>query len=193
MKDEALSLLFFHLAYSYRRTITGCLPSMQKLKILSIDFALKQRLASQTVFMVMCFFPFIWRLTWIQCHALPHISRAVSFLRLLWCWRELFLDSSGWVNTIYIQNLFCDGHNHSPLFSSTAIQKHRLIFKLRALSDCDVFPQIKRPAKKVYLRGKTLSEKSKLANKQTKAISSVHTKALFAQIVQLSAYLILYG
>ncbi len=96
-----LCLLFFSsLSFSHRRTITGCLPSMQKLKILSIDFALKQRLASQTVFMVLCFFPFIWRLTWIQCHTLPRISRPVSFLRVLWCRRELFLDSSGWVNTI---------------------------------------------------------------------------------------------
>lgn len=53
MKHEAS--YFFPLTYSRRRTITGCLPSMQKLKILSIDFALKQRLASQTVFMVLYF------------------------------------------------------------------------------------------------------------------------------------------
>ncbi len=63
-----------------------------------------------------------------------------SFLRVLWCRRELFLDSSGWVNT---QNLFCDRHNHSPQFSCHHRIQAQAHFKLRALSDCDVFPPMK--------------------------------------------------
>lgn len=37
----------------------------------------------------------------------------------------------------------CDRHNHSPQFSSTTVFKHKLIFRLSALSDCYAVPQMK--------------------------------------------------